>query len=69
MNFPGDNYISLSTEAMRHAIEDALNSTRMEGEDRIYALSFTRDDYGNWKVKITTDKPAPVELTPIAEAA
>jgi hypothetical protein len=70
MNFPGSNKLELSDEAVKAAIEDALNASRLEGEDRVYVLE-CRSVYASWvglSVTITTDKPT-AEVTNIAEAA
>ena len=56
MNFPGKNELKLSDEAIALAIEDALNATRLAGEDRIRVTNVAREySYGPWRVEITTD--------------
>lgn len=70
MNFPGDCQLTLSAEAISRAIEDALNGTRLAGEDRIRVTDVARDySYGPWRVSITTDTPAAPEVTALKVAA
>jgi hypothetical protein len=68
MNFPGSNKLELSDEAVKAAIEDALNASRLEGEDRIYVLECRSVYSRGLSVTITTDKPT-AEVTNITEAA
>jgi hypothetical protein len=64
VNFPGKNELKLSDEAIAQAIEDALNATRLAGEDRIRVTNVAREySYGPWRVEITTD----AQEIPVAE--
>lgn len=69
MNFPGDNTIKLTRDALMQAIEGALNAARKDGEDyiRVTALSSSYS-YGPWEVSITTDAPEPI-VTELHKAA
>lgn len=56
MNLPGNNELSLTDEAIRMAIEDALNASQREGEDFIRVVSMRHTyTYPQWIVTITTD--------------
>lgn len=63
MNFPGDNTLTLSSEALCSAVEGALNAARRDGEDyvRVTAISQQYSYSSDYKLTITTDKlPAQV---------
>lgn len=68
MNFPGENELTLTDEAVQQAIEGALNSARRDGEDYVRVTAISRSySYGPWKVTLTTDKATPpVELREVA---
>jgi hypothetical protein len=71
MNFPGACKLQLTDDAIKRAVEDALNAARREGEDYIHVTEFGRVNYGygDWVATITTD-PAPAVVVSInAEAA
>jgi len=71
MNFPGTCKLVLSDAALMAAIEGSLNAPR-DGEDYIYVTEVSREGYGygDWKLTITTDKPATAVVTELhAEAA
>jgi hypothetical protein len=69
MNFPGSNKLALSEAAILRALEDALNATRLQGEDAIRVTEITRPyGYGQWELSITTDKPE-AAVTTLREAA
>jgi hypothetical protein len=72
MNFPGTCKLVLSDAALMAAIEGSLNAQRRDGEDYIYVTEVSREGYGygDWKMTITTDKPATAVVTELhAEAA
>jgi hypothetical protein len=72
MNFPGTCKLTLTDAALMAAVEGALNAQRLVGEDYIYVTEVSRDGYGygDWKLTITTDKPATAVVTELhAEAA
>lgn len=67
MQFPGDNTLKLTREAVSLAIEGALNSARKDGEDYIRVLSVsTGYSYGPWEVTITTD-PAVIPTAEVTD--
>lgn len=59
MNFPGSNKITLTDAALMAAVEGAINAQRRDGEDYVYVTEVGRTGYGygDWELKITTDKP------------
>jgi len=61
MQFPGENTLLLGDAAMCAALEGAINSTRRDGEDYVHVTEVGRTGYGygDWKITITTDQPAP----------
>jgi hypothetical protein len=72
MNFPGTCKLVLSDAALMAAIEGSLNAQRRDGEDYVYVTEVSREGYGygDWKLTITTDKPATAVVTELhAEAA
>jgi hypothetical protein len=72
MNFPGDNELKLSDDAVAKAFEDALNSTRNNCENPIRVISVAREySYGPWRILITTDAPKiPVaDVTTLSQVA
>ena len=70
MNFPGSNKLALSEAAILRALEDALNSTRLPGEDTIRVTEITRPyGYGQWELSITTDEQEEAEVTALKVAA
>ena len=69
MNFPGDNTLTLSREAVMQAIEGALNSARKDGEDYIRVTGLRNTySHGPWEVSITTDATTP-EVVELRDAA
>jgi hypothetical protein len=46
MNFPGACKLQLTDDAIKRAVEDALNAARREGEDYIHVTEFGRVNYG-----------------------
>jgi hypothetical protein len=70
MNFPGSNKLALSEAAILRALEDALNSTRLPGEDTIRVTEITRPyGYGQWELSITTDELADAAVTTLQAVA
>ena len=68
MRLPGHNNLTLTSDAMREAIEDMLNAGRLPGEDRIRVVAFEKRYTGEFIATVTTDQPAPIVID-IAEAA
>lgn len=70
VNFPGDNSMTLSSEALCAAVEGALNAARRDGEDYIRVTEISQGySYGPYKLTITTDpapKPEAVQLREVA---
>ena len=71
MNFPGDNSMTLSSEALCAAVEGALNAARRDGEDyiRVTEISQPYSYSREYKLTITTDpapKPEAVQLREVA---
>jgi hypothetical protein len=70
MNLPGNNELSLTDEAIRMAIEDAINASQREGEDFIRVVSlrhtYTRP---SWIATITTDAAEAAEPAALKEVA
>lgn len=58
MNFPGDNELKLTHDAVCQAIEGALNAQRKDGEDYIRVTNVANSySYGPFVVTMTTDAP------------
>jgi hypothetical protein len=71
MNFPGACKLQLTDDAIKRAVEDALNAARREGEDYIHVTEFSRVGYGHgdWVATITTDHAPAVVMSINAEEA
>jgi hypothetical protein len=70
MNFPGSNELKLTSDAVRLAVEGALNSARKDGEDYIHVLSVsTSYSYGPFVATITTDAPVAEPVTTLQQVA
>jgi hypothetical protein len=69
MQFPGTNKLQLSDDALRTALEGAINATRRDGEDYVYVTEVGRTGYGygDWLVTITTDR-VPATISVIGDA-
>ena len=71
MNFPGDNTLTLSSEALCAAVEGALNAARRDGEDYVRVTAITQQySYSSeYNLTITTDaapKDESVQLQAVA---
>jgi len=71
MNFPGTCKLVLSDAALMAAIEGSLNAQRRDGEDYVYVTEVSHVGYGcgDWKLTITTDKPATAVVTELHAGA
>jgi hypothetical protein len=67
MNFPGNTKLVLSDEALKNALEQALNATRSNGEadaEWVRIVNVHRPSYGDIELTITTDPQADPNVTP-----
>lgn len=62
MQFPGKSKLVLSDEAVKKAIEDAINVARRDGEDYVYVTDIQHRWADETTVCITTDRPEPAKV-------